>query len=169
MVARRRTTASRSPTTTSTSTPAAIPRRADARTCSTASRTTSSYGVRVQACNDVGCGPYSGWEYATPDRPVSVGLEQGRGPPRVSPAAARCTAAGSTSAPTGLTPGQQYAITCWDNVNGRADEFTSYATAHGNNGDLSAGNVCYFGYPDRTFWVRLEPGGHEGPHRQFGS
>jgi hypothetical protein len=70
---------------------------------------------------------------------------------------------------TGLTPGQRYAITCWDNVQGRADRFTSYATAQGNNGDLSAGDVCYFGYPDRIFWVRLEPGGHEGPHRQFGS
>jgi large repetitive protein len=69
---------------------------------------------------------------------------------------------------SGLNGGTRYAITCWDNVNGRADQYTSYATAQ-SDGDLSAGNVCYFGYPDRSFWVRLEPGGHESAHRQFGS
>ncbi len=126
------------------------------------------YAIRVQACNDVGCGPWSGFEYATPDRPVSVDWSKGA-------SAQGETGCGSVYcrwinvSATGLTPGQQYAITCWDNVNGRADQYTSYATAQGNNGDLSAGNVCYFGYPDRTFWVRLEPGGHEGPHRQFGT
>ena len=34
---------------------------------------------------------------------------------------------------------------------------------------VSAGNVCYFGYPDRQLWVRLEPGGHESAHRTFGT
>jgi hypothetical protein len=125
------------------------------------------YGIRVQACNDVGCGPWSAFEYATPDRPVSVDWSKGRSAQGEDGCSSQYCRWVNVSA-TGLTPGQQYAITCWDNVAGRADRFTSYATAHGSNGDLSAGDVCYFGYPDRTFWVRLEPGGHEGPHRQFG-
>jgi hypothetical protein len=126
------------------------------------------YGVRVQACNDVGCGPWSAFEYATPDRPVSVNWSKGRSAQGEDGCSSQyCRWINVTA--TGLTPGQRYAITCWDNVAGRADRFTSYATAQGNNGDLSAGDVCYFGYPDRTFWVRLEPGGHEGPHRQFGT
>ncbi len=68
---------------------------------------------------------------------------------------------------SGLTPGRTYSVQCyssdWGAVGG-----ANNATANGN-GDLSAGNVCYFGYPNDIFWVRLEPGGHESEHRTFGT
>jgi len=125
------------------------------------------YAIRVQACNDVGCGPYSGWQYATPDRPVSVDWSKGASAQGLPGCGAVYCRWINVSA-TGLTPGQTYSIQCYDNVGGAFGSPNS-ATAHGSNGDLSAGNVCYFGYPDRQLWVRLEPGGHESAHRTFGT
>ncbi len=122
------------------------------------------YAVHVQACNDVGCGPYSGWEYATPRAPVNVSWSKG----------ARVTAPDCSSqycrwinvSASGL-PAGTYSIQCYDNVGG-AFGSPNNATANGS-GDLYAPNVCYFGYPDRTVWVRLSPGGYESEHRQFGT
>jgi large repetitive protein len=124
------------------------------------------YAVRVQACNAVGCGAYSGWQYATPRAPVSVSWSKGasaQGQPNCSSQYCRWI---NVSA-SGLPPGT-YSVQCYENVSPGPVGSPNSATAN-SNGDLSVNNVCYYGYPDRTFWVRLSPGGFESAHRQFGT
>jgi large repetitive protein len=124
------------------------------------------YGIRVQACNAVGCGAWSGFQYATPRAPVHVNWSKGasaQGQPNCGSSYCRwINVSGS-----GLTPGRTYSVQCHSNDWGAVGSANN-ATANGN-GDLSAGNVCYFGYPNDVFWVRLEPGGHESEHRTFGN
>ena len=54
------------------------------------------YGIRVQACNAVGCGAWSGFEYATAAGAGQHQLEHGSLAPGVEPDCARRSATGST-------------------------------------------------------------------------
>ena len=78
------------------------------------------YSVRVQACNEVGCGPWSGWEFATTDpRPEqrevtwsSYGSAQGQ--PNCSTSGCRYVRARGT----GFEPGNNVTVTCNGAVQG---------------------------------------------------
>jgi hypothetical protein len=124
------------------------------------------YGVRVQACNDVGCGPWSGFEYATPEAPVNISWSKGRsakGEPNCSTDPCRWINVSGTGLPAG-----NYSVQCYENV-APGPVGSPNSTSVGSDGRLNVNDVCYYGYPDRTFWVRVSPGGYESAHRQFGN
>jgi hypothetical protein len=132
----------------------------------------TTYQVRVQACNSIGCGPWSGWvNQRTQDPPapqVDVNWSKGasaQGQPGCGSSYCRWI----NMSASGLDPGQQYAVDCvaggeQSGQPGRVGG-TNYATA-GPGGGLSVSNLCYFGWPNDTFWVTV--GNHRSPPRQFG-
>ena len=74
----------------------------------------TQYGIRVQACNAVGCGAWSGFQYATPRAPVHVNWSKGasaQGQPNCGSSYCRwINVSGS-----GLTPGRTYSVQCYSN------------------------------------------------------
>jgi hypothetical protein len=119
------------------------------------------YTVQVRACNEVGCGAWSGAAAATtppPPRNVtwsSYGSAVGQ-PNCSSPQCKFVRARG-----TGFNPGQTYDVTCHGSVQGA---FSATPRTADGSGVVVDDNACYFGY-NESFWITI--GGVESDHRQW--
>ena len=120
------------------------------------------YGVRARACNEVGCGAWSGWAYATPRRPVSVDWNKS-GSAVGLPGCSHSSCAWVDAHASGLQPNTVYTVTCHGSGQGA---YSATPVSSNGSGNLTDANACYFGYPDQNFWVTV--GSHESPHRRWG-
>ena len=126
------------------------------------------YGIRVQACNAVGCGAWSGFQYATPRAPVNVNWSKGASAQGAARTAARRTAAGSTSAAAASPPAHLLDPVLQQRPAARSAS-PNNATANGN-GDLSRRQRLLLRLPQRRpSGCGSSPGGHESEHRTFGN
>ena len=120
------------------------------------------YSVRVRACNEVGCGAWSGTEsIRTPAAPVNVNWRKD-GSAVGQPNCSHSSCAWVFTSASGLNPGQTYTVTCHGSVQGAYSSTPRTADGNGNLTDRS----CYFGYPDEMFWMTVGP--HESEHRRWG-
>ena len=120
------------------------------------------YSVRVRACNEVGCGAWSGTEsIRTPSAPVNVNWRKD-GSAVGQPNCSHSSCAWVFTSASGLNPGQTYTVTCHGSVQGAYSSTPRTADGNGNLTDRS----CYFGYPDEMFWMTVGP--HESEHRRWG-
>lgn len=118
----------------------------------------TNYRVRVRACNEVGCGSWSGWQSARTDPPP---------PPPPPPQRVTWSAYGNAQGQqgcntagckyvraegTGFTPGRSYTVTC----NGsRQGAFSSSSATANANGTIIDDPACWFGYTGETFWITI--------------
>ncbi len=121
------------------------------------------YTVQVRACNEVGCGAWSGAAAATtPPRPVDVDWRKD-GSAVGQPGCSHSSCAWVSTTATGLNPGQTYTVTCHGSGQGAYSATQRTADGSGRLTDRS----CYFGYPAETFWMTVGP--HESEHRVWGN
>lgn len=113
----------------------------------------TTYRVRVQACNAVGCGGWSGWASATPTSPVSVTISKD-GSAVGQPGCATSGCAWVATRATGLTPNTAYVVEC----HGNGLNFSASTVSSNGSGVLND-RSCYYGYTNTDFWVTV------GPHR----
>ena len=109
----------------------------------------TSYRVRVQACNDVGCGAWSGWTSARTDPGVTITLTKGTsavGEPNCS--ATACRHLDVTG--TGLSANTNYTLTCY----GDGSAFSSRTVTTNGSGTFTD-SYCYWGYPNTDVYVTV--------------
>ena len=117
----------------------------------------------MQACNSIGCGPWSGWQAArTPPAPVDVDWRKD-GSAVGQPGCSHSSCAWVYTTATGLNPGQTYTVTCHGSGQGAYSATQRTADGNGRLTDRS----CYFGYPAETFWMTVGP--YESEHRVWGN
>lgn len=112
------------------------------------------YRVRVRACNEVGCGAWSGWDAATtPSAPRTINVS--RGASAVGrPGCSHSSCAYVHVSATGMAPNTRYQVDCFSSNGGQFDTGNSYLTSNGN-GRIDQDASCYFGFPGETVWVTL--------------
>ncbi len=124
----------------------------------------ATYRVRVRACNEIGCGAWSGWENATtppppnPPREVtwsSYGSAQGQ--PGCGTSGCRYVRAVGRN----FQPGNDVTVTCHGGVQGG---FSSTVRQADSNGVVVDDPACYFGYNEQ-FWITMN--GVESDHRMW--
>ncbi|MEP7115609.1 MAG: fibronectin type III domain-containing protein, partial [Ilumatobacteraceae bacterium] len=115
----------------------------------------TTYRVRVQACNAVGCGAWSGFASATPQSPISVRITKGAGAVG-QPGCSSSSCAWVVLDASGLQANTTYTVTCHGDATGA---FSASSTTTNGSGAISNNRPCYYGYPGTNFWVTV--GSHQ--------
>ena len=114
----------------------------------------STQRVRVQACNAVGCSPWSGWATETLPSPVNVSISKG-GSAVGQPGCTHPSCAWVVVNATGLAPNTTYTVTCV----GDGSPFSPTPTTSDGQGRIQGNRACYWGYPNTPIYVTV------GQHR----
>lgn len=114
----------------------------------------TSYDVRIQACNEVGCGPWSTTRSATPVAPRVVTLSKGSS----AGAEPGCTSGNCeylNVTATGFATNTNYTVLCQEQDGSWATFWTTSETTNGS-GTFSGNLVCFYGF---NLNVRVSFGG----------
>jgi hypothetical protein len=124
------------------------------------------YGVRARACNEVGCGPWSGWEYATtPDPPRSIRVSRGARVNNGDCSTPDCANFHITA--SGMTPNTNYQVDCFGNDGSgmrQFDQGTSYVRS-GPAGNIDQDATCFWGFGGAEVYATLN--GIESSHSRW--
>lgn len=115
----------------------------------------TTYRVRVRACNEVGCGPYSGWASATPESPRDVNVAKGADAQGATAGGGSCTNSSCrwlNITATGFAANTTYSYTCNASNTG---VFSSGSMTTDGSGRATRGSPisCYYGFPGQQVWV----------------
>jgi hypothetical protein len=111
----------------------------------------TTYRVRVQACNAVGCGAWSGYTSGTPTSPISVTIAKGASAVG-QPGCSTSGCAWVTLNASGLTANTTFTVTCHGDATGA---FSGSSTTTDGSGRIVNNRPCYYGFTGTNFWVTV--------------